>query len=186
MFLKVTDASLGIYLLEVSDIFKIVEDATTLAVGVQLDGTKQVFPIDTLDALFNQQNVTGYNLGMILVTNTRTGNREIRFTKRIRMIVGEIGGGSKIITTRAKDNIVVTESLATILAYQGATKNLGIVSANVSLNGTNAQFLFMDHWIERITSQNPTTPGAAVIITKDTGSYPVTQTVAAIQAAMPT
>lgn len=186
MLIKFTHPTLGVHLIETGEIIKIVEDATTLEIVAQLEGSKKLEPTDTLDDIFDQQAADGHPLGMILVTNARTGNREIRFVERLLMVVAEVGGGSKIVSRKSKDALTVTESVATILAYQAGPISLGFVSATVSINGQTHQHLFVDKTIERILPSIPSNPASpAIVVLKNTTSYPVTQTVAALYAAQP-
>lgn len=186
MLVKFTTALLGVHLIETSSIIKIVEDATTLEIIVQLDGTKKIEPTDTLDDIFDQQAVDGHHLGMILVTNSQTGNREIRFVERLLMVVANPGGGSKVVSRKTKDGLTVNETVAAILAYQGATRNLGFVSGTVSINGQTHQHLFVDKTIERILPSIPSNPASpAIIYLENSAAYTVTETVAALYAAQP-
>ena len=186
MLVAFNDTNLGFHLIETSQIVKIVEDATSGDIVVQLEGSKKLEPTDTLDDIFDQQAVDNHHLGMILVTNAKTGNREIRFVERLLMIVAQVGGGSKVVSRKTKDALTVTESVATILAYQGATQNLGFVSATVSLNGQTHVHLFVDKTIERILPSIPSNPASTAIIhLENSAAYPVLQTVAALYAAQP-
>lgn len=186
MLVKFTTASLGVHLIETSQIIKIVEDATSLEIVVQLEGTKKIEPTDTLDDIFDQQAVDGHPLGMILVTNSQTGNREIRFVERLLMVVANVGGGSKVVSRKTKDALTVDESVAAILAYQAGPISLGFVSATVSKNGQTHQHLFVDKTIERISPSIPSNPASpAIVYLKNSAAYPVTQTVAALYAAQP-
>jgi len=189
MFISVTSSTQGIILLEIQEISRIVEDATSGAVVVCLLGSQdKIEPSETMDQIFDQQNVTGRNLGMILITNQRTGNREIWFTKDLLMIVAEPGGGSKLLQKIRKETIVASETLTTILAYQGATKNLGLISATVTSVSPNQQYLFVDKMIRQIVSSDPTNVASAAIIDMkgSWSSYTVVETVAVLTAAMPT
>lgn len=186
MFIKFTTTDLGIHLVETSQIIKIVEDATSGDIVVQLDGTKKIEPSDTLDEIFDQQAVDGHPLGMILVTNARTGNREIRFVERLLMVVAEVGGGSKVVARKSKDALIVTESVATILAYQAGPISLGFLSATVSINGQTHQHLFVDKTVERIMPSIPSNAlSPAIIYLKDSAAYPVLQTASDLYALQP-
>lgn len=186
MLIKFTTADLGVHLIETCGIIKIVEDATSGDVVVQLEGSKKLHPTESLDDIFDEQAVDGHPLGMILVTNAKTGNREIRFVERLLMVVANVGGGSKVVARKTKDALTVTESVATILAYQAGPISLGFVSATVSINGQTHQHLFVDKTIERILPSIPSNPSSpAIIYLENSAAYPVTQTIAALYAAQP-
>ena len=104
------------------------------------------------------------------------------------MIVAEPGGGSKLLQKIRKETIVASETLTTILAYQGATKNLGLISATVTSVSPNQQYLFVDKMIQKIVSSDPTNVASPAIIDMkgSWSSYTVVETVAALTAAMPT
>lgn len=190
MFISVTTTEKGTFGVEVKQISRIVELTGGAAKICMKNSEDGIEPTETFTDIWNQQNTSNKNLNMVLITNQRTGNREIWFTHDLKMIVAEPGGGSKLIQKNSRmETIVGSETVAAILAYQGATKNLGIISATVvPPSGANYQALFMDHYISEINPVDPATPANGSLI-KLKGSqhtlYQVTETVAALFAAQP-
>jgi hypothetical protein len=76
MFVSLTTADKGNFLVDTHKITKITENATTLAVVVHLNNSKSYEPTESLNDIWGQQNTTGNNLNMVLITNKATGNRD--------------------------------------------------------------------------------------------------------------
>ncbi len=195
MFLRVTTTARGPHLIETRQITHIVE-AVDGTVVVCLRNTKdKVEPTETLDQLWAQQNTTGYNLGMLLVTNQNAEQgkprREIWFTHSLLYITerNNNAAGSKLVQRYRKDFLEVSERIATILAYQGTSRNLGLVSVVSTLGppGSTQQMLLIDEHIQEIYSSDPTDVNSTAIVHMTyTTVIPVSETVATLQANMPT
>jgi len=189
MFISLTHPTKGAILIDNKQISHIVEDAATNDVVVCMVNSQDSFsPTETITAIFAQQDTTGYNLNMISVSNTKTGNQEIWFTHSLWKILDD-PGGSLLVTRYRKDRIFASQNLATILGYQGAATNLGLVSVTVVAvpPKTNTQFILLDHTIKEMISKDPAVPAGNTLIHMKGSheTYEVTETIAALQAAMP-
>jgi hypothetical protein len=193
MFINITDPNLGSFLLNVKDITKIVENSAGDVTVNLVNSQENYEPSETLDNIFDQQNVTGHSLNMVLITNQRSGLREIWFTHSLLMITPRPGGGSVLHTKVRKEKVEASETVAAILAYQTG-KQLGMLDASVveyggkEVNpGGTVDMIIMADQIKRITSKDVAVPlgnSICVMINADS-RYELDDTVAQIYAAQP-
>ncbi len=149
---------------------------------------------ETVAQIFAQQNTTNHHLGMILVTETETGKQIILFTHTIQKIVDVASPlGSKIIFNgmgkRTKGYVIVTESLAAIMAQQSTTKHLGLALVTKIDKQTRLQneIIYNVAYIEYIIEDTTTVPGtnSRLVFDGSTADVYVVETEAAIYAAQP-
>ena len=158
MWINITVAGLGNFNLNVLQITKIVENSAGAVVVNTVSGQENYEPSETMNAIFNQQNVTGKSLNMILITNIRFGNREIWFTHALSMITPLDGGGSVLHLRIPTEKVKSVETIATISAYQTG-KQLGMIEVdglnygpNPMKRGSSVPLIVMSHMIKKIVS----------------------------------
>jgi hypothetical protein len=123
----------------VSNIFSIFENKAGTKTFIRFVGAKETIEVvESLTAIFNQQNTTGNNLNMVLTTNASTSRRVIYFTHHMYRIT-ESGEGAKITFKPGYATVYTVETLADIYAYQGAAgaKNLGMVFCTRASDSAN-------------------------------------------------
>lgn len=190
MYISVTTPNMGNYLVEMMQVVKIVENANSGDVTVNLvNSQKPITPAETLDQIFDQQNVSGKSLNMILINNVITGNREIWFTHTLWMITPSPSGGAILHPRVRKLRVEASETTAAIFAYQGGSKQLGMLALDVvkygekEVNpGGNVQMIFINGSTKRIVSSDPAVPlsNAVLHMHSSDKTYEVDQDVAAI------
>ena len=150
---------------------------------------------ETVAAIFAQQNTTNHHLGMLRVTETETGKVIIIFTHCIHKIVPYSNGTkSKIIFNangkRTKLFMIADETLAGIMAQQGATKHLGLALVTKIDGQTRqqSQIIYNIAYWEYALADTTTVPGTNTRIVFDgvEKDIYVIETEAAIFAAQPT
>jgi hypothetical protein len=112
----------------VSRIFSIYQNNAGTNTYIRYIGAKNTDEIvESLTAVFQQQSVTLNNLNMIYVTEYGTGRNVIYFTHLIKQMV-DVSGDTKIMFEDARHgNVLATQTITAIYAYQGVNKNLGMV-----------------------------------------------------------
>ena len=128
----------------VSRIFSIYQNDAATKTYIRYIGAKKTDEIvESLTTVFNQQDVTLNNLNMIMVKNYDTARKVIYFTQHIKQMV-EINAGAhtKIMFEDARyQNVISTESITTIYAYQSTNKNLGMLLVTGKDDGKKRIFM---------------------------------------------
>lgn len=110
----------------VRSVYETVDQTKTF---IKFIGAKDAIEIvEDIPTIFAQQNTTGKDLNMVLVTRTDTkdSHRVIYFAHHMKQVVTE-GEGARIVFDDNHRDVVVEETLATIYGYQSAAVNLGMV-----------------------------------------------------------
>lgn len=146
-----------------------------------LDRMRKPVPItETPQQIFALQNTGGQSLGMLMVTETVTGDISVIFIHTISMITAKPSGvGSVVQFNEPMPNLEVDETLATLIGYQTPqVLNLALViRASDSI-----RFIFN---LDEIDTIKPDGTGSYIRFATLMEPFKATQSVAAIFAAQP-
>lgn len=160
-------------------------------------GMPPVVIAETVAQIFAQQNTTGKNLGMLLLTRREDGNQVIYFTEVIDKIVrvtkpitDPVGTAPISVTTTEvvfsmegkfrSGKVDVNEDLATIMAMQSTNKELMLMQ--VTERGTGISFIINRKLVSHIL---PDSTGSKIIYHTIQTTMLVTESPAAIFSALP-